>query len=71
MYSPKIDENQIKKLYQLKLLKKEPITKLVKEAIDNYLDGNLQNHNNLSTNKTILEQNAHFLVELFNKKWNQ
>src|SRR5574340_235612 len=42
MYSPKIDENQIKRLYRLRELSKEigertTMTAMVREAIENYL----------------------------------
>ncbi|MCU7490537.1 MAG: hypothetical protein HF312_02640 [Ignavibacteria bacterium] len=38
MYSPKIsNEKLLKKLYQLKQTKKKPITELVQEAIEQYI----------------------------------
>lgn len=36
-YSPKIKEEQIRKLYQLKVKTRTPITKLVELAIDEFL----------------------------------
>jgi hypothetical protein len=37
MYSPKIKKEHVKALYQLKLIEKEPMTKLVNKAIEEYL----------------------------------
>ncbi|MGE5620988.1 MAG: hypothetical protein ACM3U0_00310 [archaeon] len=37
MYSPKIKEELVKRLYRLKQSKKKPLTKLVNEAIEKYL----------------------------------
>lgn len=37
MYSPKINSELLRKLYQLKQVKRKPITELVKEAIEEYL----------------------------------
>jgi len=38
MYSPKIKETLVRELYQLKVLHKKPMTKLVNEAIEEYLE---------------------------------
>ena len=38
MYSPKIKEQHVKALYRLKLIVKRPITKLVDDAIEEYLN---------------------------------
>lgn len=40
MYSPKIKENQIKELFKLKETSKIPMTKLVEQAIDEFLKKN-------------------------------
>ena len=37
MYSPKIDEEQICRLYQLKLKTKKTIARMVREAVEEYL----------------------------------
>ena len=37
MYSPKIDEKLIPELYKLKQITKKPMTKMVNEAIIQYL----------------------------------
>ncbi|MHB8335832.1 MAG: hypothetical protein ACYDEE_00245 [Ignavibacteriaceae bacterium] len=37
MYSPKIKENYVRQLYQLKKIEKRPMTRLVNEAIAQYL----------------------------------
>lgn len=38
MYSPKIQEDQVRKLHELAERQKKPMTQLVREAIDRYLD---------------------------------
>ena len=38
MYSPKIDEQLIPRLYKLKQITKKPMTKMVNEAITQYLE---------------------------------
>ncbi len=38
MYSPKIKEDLVRKLYLLKQLEKKPITVLANEAINEYLN---------------------------------
>ena len=43
MYSPKIKEDHVRKLYQLKQVEKRPMTKLVSEAIEQYLKLKLSN----------------------------
>lgn len=40
MYTPKIKEEYIYKLYQLKQVRKKPMTKLVNEAVRDYLHKN-------------------------------
>ena len=37
LYSPRLRDDQIRALYQLKLQRKRPMTKLVQEAVDHYL----------------------------------
>lgn len=37
MYSPKIKEDHVRALYQLKQIEKTPMTRLVREAIEQYL----------------------------------
>lgn len=37
MYSPKIDEDLVKRLYKLKESKKIPLTEIVNEAVREYL----------------------------------
>ena len=37
MYSPKIKEQHVRSLYQLKQIVKRPITRLANEAIEQYL----------------------------------
>lgn len=37
MYSPKIDENQIRRLYRLKHKTKKTIAQMVREAVEEYL----------------------------------
>ena len=37
MYSPKIKEDHVRQLYQLKQVEKKPMTRLVAEALDLYL----------------------------------
>ena len=37
MYSPKIKEELVRKLYQLKQLNKKPMTNMVNEAVTEYL----------------------------------
>lgn len=37
MYSPKLPEKLIRKLYQLKQKTKKPMTMIVKEAVEKYL----------------------------------
>ena len=51
MYSPKIKEEHVKALYQLKLIEKKPMTVLVFEAIQNYLNlksNKMENNNEQS-----------------------
>ena len=38
LYSPKIDDDLIRRLYQLKQKEKKPMTKLVNEGITEYLE---------------------------------
>lgn len=38
MYSPKIQEDQIRKLYRVAKKRKKPMTEIVEEAIDRYLN---------------------------------
>ena len=38
MYSPKLKDEQIKKLYQLAQKRNEPMTYLLREAVDEYLE---------------------------------
>ncbi|MBV6419388.1 MAG: hypothetical protein DAHOPDDO_00604 [Ignavibacteriaceae bacterium] len=38
MYTPKLSENLIRELYQLKLKVKQPITRLANRAIQEFLD---------------------------------
>ena len=40
MYSPKISEELVRKLYQLKLQTQKPMTNLVNEAVTEYLRRN-------------------------------
>ena len=37
MYSPKVDEELVRELYQLKQLNKKPMTNMVNEAVTEYL----------------------------------
>ena len=37
MYQPEVKEELIRKLYQLKLVEKRPMTKLINEALEQYL----------------------------------
>jgi len=37
MYQPEVKEELIRKLYQLKLVEKRPMTKLINEAVEQYL----------------------------------
>lgn len=37
MYSPKVKEELVRKLYQLKQLNKKPMTNMVNEAVTEYL----------------------------------
>lgn len=37
MYSPRIKDEQLRKLYQLKQVSNKPITQMVQEAIEEYL----------------------------------
>ena len=39
MYSPKIKEELIPRLYRLRIQLKVPMTHLVNEAVENYLEG--------------------------------
>lgn len=45
MYSPRIKDEQLRKLYQLKEVKKKPITQMVQEAIEEYLSKHDKNNN--------------------------
>lgn len=51
MYSPKIPPLLVRKLYQLKLRRRLPMTYLVKEAIEEYLVRFERNKPLLSTNQ--------------------
>lgn len=51
MYSPKIKEEQVRQLYQLKLLEKRPMTKLVTEALEQYLKLKLPKMEVINENK--------------------
>lgn len=37
MYTPALKEEYVRKLYQLKLVEKKPMTKLLNEAVEQYL----------------------------------
>ncbi len=37
MYQPALKEQLVRKLYQLKLAEKRPMTKLINEAVEQYL----------------------------------
>lgn len=39
-YSPKVKEEFVRKLYQLKQLNKKPMTRMVNEAVEDYLEKN-------------------------------
>ena len=51
MYSPKISEKLIPEFYQLKQLTKTPMTKLVNEAIAQYLQRKDYSHEQQTTQK--------------------
>jgi hypothetical protein len=40
MYLIRLNNEQLKKLYELKAVKKKPMTKMVQEAVDEYLKTN-------------------------------
>jgi len=52
MYSPKINEKHIPTLYHLGKKIKKPMTKLVNEAITQYLEREIGIQNNLTTTDT-------------------
>jgi len=45
MYSPKITEENVRRLYRLKLLEHKPITRLANEAISAYLNQKTKTEN--------------------------
>ena len=45
MYTPALKENLVRKLYQLKLVEKRPMTKLINEAVEQYLSAKQTNNN--------------------------
>ena len=53
-YSPKINFDLVKKLYLLKQIEKKPMTKLVNEAVIQYLERreNGKKENNFGSNET-------------------
>ena len=53
-YSPKINFDLVKKLYLLKQIEKKPMTKLVNEAVTQYLERreNGKKENNFGSNET-------------------
>ncbi|MFZ1289554.1 MAG: hypothetical protein WAR79_05670 [Melioribacteraceae bacterium] len=46
MYTPALSEVLIRKLYQLKQVEKRPMTVLINEAVEQYLN-NIVNNNNI------------------------
>ena len=52
MYSPKIKEELVRKLYQLKQQTHRPMTSLANEAIENYLE-QASRHNTITPDKEI------------------
>lgn len=61
MYSPKISPELVKKLYQLKQINKKPMTRIVNEAITQYLDRstygpriNMEENNPVDINNTLM-----------------
>lgn len=48
MYQPSIKDEQVRKLYQLKLVEKRPMTKLIQEAVEYYLISKEKELNNES-----------------------
>lgn len=61
MYQPSITDEQVRKLYQLKQIKKRPMTKLIQEAVEQYLitkekenngDSNMDSHGTAKSEKS-------------------
>jgi len=55
MYSPRISEEFIPKLYQLSRLKKIPMTKLVNKIVEKYLEKNMEKQED--QNKAVVSEN--------------
>ncbi|MBK8946629.1 MAG: hypothetical protein IPM32_15345 [Ignavibacteriae bacterium] len=45
MYTPALSEELIRKLYQLKQVEKRPMTVLINEAVEMYLNNKVNNNN--------------------------
>ncbi|MFZ1290200.1 MAG: hypothetical protein WAR79_08915 [Melioribacteraceae bacterium] len=45
MYTPSLSEELIRKLYQLKQVEKRPMTVLINEAVEQYLNNKVNNNN--------------------------